>query len=108
MSKKVKKIMIILMMIIVTFSLGACGRHPMTTKEMEKYLDKFERGKISEKEYLEARTAYYNGEPAPKKGIIGFFSNLFGNIFGFIKEVIGLVFGLAVIAFIVKIFVKKE
>lgn len=104
MGKKLKKIWLVLVLMVIIFSLGGCRSHPMTTKELLEVQDKYERGKISDEDYLEALDAYYNGDPAPKRGIM----KLISNIFGFIGELIGAIIVLIVIAFIISIFRKRD
>lgn len=110
MKKTIRVLFFMLLMTILPVFLCACGSHPATEKEVLKMEEKYEKGKISYEELLEAHDAYYNGEPIPKKGIAGVISSIFGfisNVFGFIGELIGLVFGLAVIFFIIRLFRKK-
>ena len=102
MKRKVRKVLLILVMIMMPLSVTACGSHPMTTKELLEAEDQYERGKISYVEYLEALDAYYNGDPAPKRGIMKFISNVF-KIIGYI-----LLGGIAlIIVFVIYLFRRR-
>lgn len=101
MSKTVKKLFLVLSMLFMSLSLGACGEKPMTRKEFVKIEERYEKGKISDDEYLEALDAYIRGKPAPKKGF-------FATVFGFIKNVVFLVFGIGVVLVVFAIFKKKK
>lgn len=101
MKTKAKPKLLILLTFLMILSFSGCSSHPMTTKEMFEIQDKYERGKISDKEYLEYLDAYNNNEPKPKKGIIGFFANL-------IEKIVYVIITAFVILFLILAFRKKK
>ncbi len=99
--RTIKKIAIMSMMLLCfACCLGACGRY-VTEREMAKIEKKYEEGKVSTAEYLEAVDAYLSNEPLPRKGIIGAIFNFFEKVFLFIV-------GVAVIGFIAAVFRSKK
>lgn len=97
----IKRIVIISMMLLcLVCCLCSCGRY-ISEREMAKIEKKYEEGKVSTAEYLQAVDAYLNNEPLPRKGIIGAIFNFFEKVFLFIL-------GIIVISFITAVFRNKK
>lgn len=67
--KKMKRLIVLfVVMIVMAFSVTACGDKPVTEKELDKAQEKLEKGKITQNEFWEIYDAYLNGEPMPDNG----------------------------------------